>query len=99
MAGRDYSFYVYIVASVTRVIYIGVTNNLIRRIEEHKDGLNAGFTKFYSCTKLVYYEYFTDINAAIKREKELKGWRRSKKITLIQNDNPTWGDLYPELTT
>ncbi|MSU75237.1 MAG: GIY-YIG nuclease family protein [Candidatus Magasanikbacteria bacterium] len=97
MARSNYSFYVYIMASVTRILYVGVTNDLVRRAEEHRDGTNEGFTKKYQTHKLVYYEYWTDIKSAIHREKELKGWRRSKKIALIQNDNPTWRDIYPEI--
>ncbi len=90
---RIHSYYVYIVASHRRVIYIGVTNDLTRRIAQHKSLLIDGFSKKYKTKKLVYYEYFTDINYAIQREKELKGWRRSKKIALIESMNPDWDDL------
>lgn len=93
----SHNYYVYIVSSFSKVLYIGVTNNLIRRIEEHKNEITDGFTKKYKVNKLVYYEYFTDINFAIAREKEIKGWRRSKKINLIININPEWRDLYSEL--
>ena len=70
------------------VRYIGVTNNLKRRIHEHENGLDNGFSKKYNCNYLVYYEEFRSINNAIKREKELKGWRRSKKDDLIKSKNP-----------
>ena len=85
-------------ASVTRVLYIGVTNNLIRRVEEHKIELVEGFSKRYKTKKLVHYEYFNQINDAIRREKEIKAWRREKKIKLIENSNPKWKDLYDEIT-
>ena len=68
------SFYVYIMASRSRVIYVGVTNDLVRRVQEHKSGVNPGFTKKYRVKRLVYFEEFTDIRVAIAREKELKGW-------------------------
>jgi len=84
-------------ASVSGVLYIGVTNNLIRRTEEHKDEVVEGFTKKYQCKKLVYYEHFTDVNYAIGREKILKGWVRGKKIALIRSFNPRWDDLYKNL--
>ena len=76
------------------MLYIGVTNNLIRRITEHKEGRIEGFTKKYRCKILVYYEYFSDIRAAIKREKEIKKWSRLKKEQLIETINPDWNDLY-----
>ena len=79
------------------VLYVGVTNNLIRRVEEHKMGAVEGFTSKYKIDKLVYYEYFTDINYAIYREKEIKGWRREKKTNLIKQKNPLFRDLYSEL--
>ena len=84
-------------ASVSSVIYIGVTNDLIRRVEEHKNETADGFSKKYKTNKLVYYEYFGDINYAIKREKELKGWRREKKVKLIQSTNFKWKDIYDDL--
>ena len=95
---RNNNYYVYIVASDSRVLYIGVTNNLMRRIEEHKSGLVEGFTKRYHIKNLVYYEWFTDIEAAIAREKQLKEWHRSWKIELIEKNNNQWKDLYNELT-
>ncbi len=84
-------------ANESSVIYIGVTNNLIRRVEEHKNGVTDGFSKKYKTNKLIYYEYFSDINYAINREKELKGWRREKKVNLIEKINPDWKDMYSEL--
>lgn len=90
---RDYNFYVYIMASISGVIYIGVTNNLERRVIEHKNDLIDGFTKKYKCHKLVYYEHYNDVNNAIAREKQLKKWRRDKKEFLIKGMNPQWNDL------
>jgi putative endonuclease len=84
-------------SSFSQVLYIGVTNDLMRRVEEHKVGLVEGFTSKYKVNRLVYYEHFSDINFAIKREKELKAWRREKKINLISVSNPIFKDLYSEL--
>jgi len=92
------SFYVYIMASRSRVIYVGVTNDLVRRVQEHKNGVNPGFTKKYRVKRLVYFEEFTDIRVAIAREKELKGWIRVRKTALIERRNPTWEDLAEPLT-
>lgn len=94
MARLQYDFYVYIMSSGSGVLYIGVTNNIIRRVEEHKEGITDGFTKKYKCTQLVYYENFNNITQAIAREKEIKKWRREKKIVLISSVNPQWNDLY-----
>ena len=88
---KEYS--VYILANYSRTLYIGVTNNLVRRIHEHKNQINNGFTKKYGIHRLVYYEIFQDVTAAILREKELKGWVRKKKIALIEQSNPEWKDL------
>ena len=87
------NYYVYLLSNEARTLYIGVTNNLERRISEHKSKLIKGFTKKYNLTKLVYYETTTDIRDAIYREKQLKGWLRSKKISLIEKENPGWDDL------
>ena len=84
-------------ASDSAVIYIGVTNNLIRRAEEHKNEVVDGFSKKYKTNKLVHYEHFNHVEDAIRREKELKGWRREKKVKLIESTNPNWKDLYDEL--
>ena len=86
-------YWVYIMASLSRVLYIGVTNDLDRRVQEHKQSLVAGFTQKYHVNRLVYFEEFPDIRDAIAREKELKGWVRSRKIALIEKQNPIWGDL------
>lgn len=86
--------YVYIVTNLSnKVIYIGVTNNIPRRLAEHKAGINNGFTKKYSLCKLVYCEKFDDPNKAISREKQLKGWTRKKKNQLIEAVNPFWEDI------
>ena len=95
----DRHFYVYILASRKHgTIYIGVTNDLIRRVYEHKQKLVPGFTKDYDVDKLVYYEIFDDPESAIVREKRLKRWKRDWKIVLIEDSNPNWDDLYSELT-
>src|SRR5882724_9569705 len=88
-------FYVYIMTNRPRshVLYTGITGNLPRRVFEHKNKLVAGFTSRYNLTRLVYYESFAYPDAAIDREKEIKGWRRSKKIRLIESMNPHWYDL------
>jgi len=90
---REYNFYIYIMASESGTLYIGVTNRLERRVLEHKHNLITGFTQKYSCHKLVYYEHFTDIENAIAREKQLKKWRREKKEFLIRTMNRSWKDL------
>lgn len=88
---RDY--YVYILSNAEKTLYIGVTNSLERRMHEHKNKLCNGFTKKYHLTKLVYFEITNDIRDAISREKQLKGWLRSKKIALIEESNLGWDDL------
>ena len=88
-------YYVYILTNKNNnVLYTGVTNNLIRRIYEHKNKLINGFTKKYNVTKLVYFEEYTSIIDAIKREKQIKGGSRSKKILLINKYNNKWEDIY-----
>ncbi len=79
------------------VVYIGVTNDLARRIQEHKDGAVAGFTKRYYVDRLVYFETFEYVDGALAREKTLKRWKRDWKIELIESHNPDWKDLYFEL--
>lgn len=86
-------FYVYIMASRKRVLYTGVTNDPLRRVYEHRRSLVPGFTARYNVSRLVYYEAFGDPESAIRREKQIKGWLRSKKITLVESMNPNWGDL------
>ncbi|TGE27456.1 GIY-YIG nuclease family protein [Hymenobacter metallicola] len=88
-------YYVYILTNANHaVLYIGVTNDLQRRVYEHKSGLHPGFTKKYNVHKLVYWEQFTDVKAAIEREKQLKAGSRQKKLDLIQAFNPEWIDLF-----
>jgi putative endonuclease len=77
----------------SRNLYVGLTNNIKRRVEEHKDSINESFTKRYKLDKLVYVESFSDINSAITREKQIKYWRREKKIFLVNQENPDWRDL------
>ena len=86
-------YYIYIMSNKSRTLYIGVTNNLERRVYEHKHRLLPGFTSKYSITKLAYYEAGDDIKIAIAREKQIKGWLRAKKIASIENMNPEWKDL------
>jgi len=74
-------------------LYIGVTNNLERRIYEHKNKIVPGFSKKYNVDKLVFFEFTNDISSAVQREKQLKNWNRKWKVALIENDNPTWKDL------
>lgn len=90
-------YYVYIIGNTRPTLYIGVTNNLIKRIYEHKNGLTNGFTKRYFLKSLLYYEEFTRIEDAINREKQLKHWNREWKIELIKQTNPGFRDLYPNL--
>ena len=87
------SYFVYIVASRSRTLYTGVTNNLQRRLAEHRQGAVPGFTKRYRIHRLMYYEVFGEIRAAIAREKQIKGWNRQKRLALIDDFNPTWKDL------
>ncbi|HEV2498349.1 MAG TPA: GIY-YIG nuclease family protein [Terriglobia bacterium] len=87
------SYFVYIMSSKSRTLYTGVTNNLMRRVYQHKHGILPGFTSSYRITRLVYIEETGDIRAAICREKQIKGWLRAKKIALIESCNPTWEDL------
>jgi putative endonuclease len=86
-------YYVYIMTNGVRTLYIGVTNDLTRRVYEHKHKLIDGFTQKYNITFLVYYETTNNVEAAIAREKQLKGWKRDKKIALIEASNPQWKDL------
>jgi len=91
-------FYVYILASKRNgTLYIGVTNDLVRRIWEHKNGVVAGLTKQHHVHSLVYFEVYDSIEAAIRREKRLKEWQRKWKLELIERENPQWKDLYEEL--
>jgi putative endonuclease len=95
----DRTFYVYILASERNgTLYIGVTNNLLKRIYEHKLKVVKGFTEKYDIDKLVYFEQHNTANTAIAREKKLKNWRRKWKLDLIEKSNPDWNDLYKDLT-
>ncbi len=89
-------YYVYIMSNKSRMLYTGVTNNLERRVHEHKMKLIPGFTSRYNLNKLVFYESTDDITVAIEREKEIKGWVRRKKTALINSLNPEWRDLSEE---
>ncbi len=92
------SYWVYIMASRPNgTLYIGVTNDIARRVKEHKEGTIEGFTKQYEVTRLVYVEETSDIHAALDREKQLKKWNRQWKIELIEEDNPMWNDLYDDI--
>ncbi len=93
MEMREYHFYTYIVASNTGTLYTGFTNNIRLRVWQHKNGTFEGFTKKYECHRLLWYEHYDHVVRAISREKQIKGWRRSKKIALIETQNPRWQDL------
>ena len=97
MESFRYSF-VYIMASGKHgTLYIGVTSNLLHRVYQHQQHLVEGFTDDYNVTNLVYYEIYDDVKTAIAREKQLKRWKRDWKIKLIEDKNPEWKDLFPEL--
>jgi putative endonuclease len=90
--------YVYILTNIhNKVLYTGVTSNLIKRVYEHKNELVDGFTKKYNVHKLIHFEVFNNMIDAITREKQIKGWLRKKKIALIESRNPKWKDLYEDL--
>lgn len=92
------TYYIYILASSRNgTLYIGVTNDLVRRVYQHKTNLVKGFTSRYKIHQLVYYEHTPNIESALAREKELKKWRRQWKIQLIEEKNPNWMDLYPSI--
>ncbi len=90
------NYYVYIMTNKSKTLYTGMTNNIVRRVYEHKNKLVPGFTSKYNITKLVYYETTNEVNSAIAREKQIKGWLRKKKIALIESMNPEWKDLSEE---
>ena len=92
----DRQYFVYVLASPSQTLYVGVTNDLERRVEEHRMKINAGFTAKYKIARLVYFEEHSEIDEAIDREKQIKGWRRNRKIALIESMNPRWKDLYEE---
>ena len=87
------TYYVYIMSSQRRVLYIGITSHIERRVRQHKSHTFGGFTARYNVTNLVYFERYGSVGKAIRREKELKGWRREKKVALIETENPKWRDL------
>ena len=87
------TYYVYIMASHSRRLYVGMTNDLARRAAEHREGLGSVFAAKYKINQLVYFEMFPRARDAIEREKQIKGWRRTKKIALIEEANPGWADL------
>ncbi len=89
-------YYTYIMASRSRTIYVGMTGDLRARVFQHKWGEHEGFTARYNCDRLVWFEAFREVGGAILREKELKGWRREKKLALIASMNPAWVDLARE---
>ena len=91
---ENHDYFIYILTNKNnKVMYIGVTNNLKRRLYEHKNRLVDGFTKTYNVDKLVYYEHTNDVESAIAREKQLKGWSRIKKDMLVESKNPEWKEL------
>jgi putative endonuclease len=86
-------YFVYIMTNKSKTLYTGVTDNLINRVAEHKQGIIKGFTSKYQINKLVYFESGNNINEALYREKQIKGWLRKKKVALIEQENPEWKDL------
>ena len=95
---QDHNYFVYILTNKNRtVLYIGVTNDLQRRVYEHENGLIPGFTKKYNCHFLIYFEHFQKIEDAIDREKQIKKWRREKKDNLINTTNPVWNFLNSQI--
>jgi putative endonuclease len=96
----ELTYFVYILASQRNgTLYVGVTNDLLRRVYEHREGLISGFTKRFHVKHLVYFEAHRDINEAILREKRIKRWRRDWKLELIESLNPNWKDLWSDLTS
>mgnify|MGYP006285779031 CR=1 FL=1 len=89
-------YYVYILTNHSGTLYTGMTNNLVRRLDEHRRGVGSKFTAKYNIRRLVHVEVYRDVRNAIAREKEIKGWRREKKVALIEADNPGWKDLSAE---
>ena len=91
------TYYVYIMSSQSGILYTGITSKLNKRVGEHKEGQIPGFTRTYKVTRLVYYESMQDVNVAIAREKQIKGWRREKRVKLIETINRNWNDLGREI--
>ena len=96
MPKREYQFWIYILSNRSHILYIGVTNNLSKRVTQHRKLTPGSFTARYKITRLVYFERFQYINNALARETELKHWTRAQKIALIEAMNPTWEELMPE---
>ena len=92
------NYFVYILSSKNKILYVGMTDNLSRRVFEHKQRLIDGFTKKYNVNKLVYYKAYPNLSGAIKREKQLKNWHRKWKINLIESANQEWKDLFLEIS-
>lgn len=90
-------YFVYLLSSLSGTLYVGLTDNLWKRVQEHKDGLFDGFTRKYKVNRLMYFETFNDSNVAANREQQIKKWRREKKIALFATSNPQWRDLTPEI--
>jgi putative endonuclease len=96
--GKEHRYFVYILASrIGGTLYTGVTNDLVRRVFQHRTDVVDGFTKQYGVHRLVHYEIYDDIRIAIQREKRIKKWNRSWKVRLIEENNPNWSDLYPSI--
>ena len=90
---REKTYFVYIMSNRSKTLYTGITNSLIRRVREHKLGVGSVFTTKYKLDRLVYFERFQDVHNAIEREKQIKGWLRSRKVALVVSGNPAWRDL------
>jgi putative endonuclease len=99
VGSRTRKYFVYILSSDRGVLYVGVTNDLLRRLEEHREGTVQGFTSRYRIHRLLYFEETRDIRAALQREKQIKSWRRSKKLALIRSANPQFRDLTEDFET
>jgi putative endonuclease len=95
MWNREHTYFVYILASISRTLYVGVTRDLERRVYQHRQQRLPAFTARYGVNRLVYFEQTNDIRAAIAREKQIKGWNRARKLVLIESLNPAWQDLAP----
>ena len=93
---RERAYYVYILANrIGGTLYVGVTSDLVKRVYQHREKLAKGFTQRYGVDRLIYYEAFGEVSAAIQREKQIKRWNRAWKVQLIEEKNPNWDDLYP----
>jgi putative endonuclease len=96
LAMKEHTYWVYIMTNRSGTLYVGMTNDLVRRVHEHRQGHVPGFTSRYKITRLIYAESTSDVVAAIAREKEITGWRREKKLALVAESNPDWLDLAAE---